>query len=69
MWPFTDDEVELRRVQPYQAAKAYRCPGCQQEIPKGLGHLVAVPRLAPDERRHWHHGCWEAKHRRRPGRG
>ncbi|WP_254127030.1 hypothetical protein [Aquihabitans sp. G128] len=65
-----DDEVTVTRVQPYQARKAYRCPGCQQEIPAGTGHVVAVPVAAADAdlRRHWHHGCWEHRARRRPGR-
>jgi len=67
MWPYADDEVEVRRIQPYQASKPYICPGCQQDIPKGMGHVVTVPTSAPDDRRHWHHGCWEHRHRRRPG--
>ena len=66
MWPWADDEVEVRRVQPYEARKAYLCPGCQQEIPARTGHRVAVPIDAPDERRHWHHGCWEHRAKRRP---
>ena len=36
-------DVEVRRVQPYQATKAYLCPGCNRDIPAGTGHLVAVP--------------------------
>ena len=52
------DELEVRHIQPYQAIKTYRCPGCDQEIPPGMGHKVVVPRLAPDERRHWHTSCW-----------
>jgi hypothetical protein len=63
-----DDEVTTRRIQPYEARKAYVCPGCQQDIPAGTGHLVAVPVDDPDGRRHWHHGCWEHRARRRPGR-
>jgi hypothetical protein len=63
-----DQEVGVRRVQPYEARKRYRCPGCQQDIPVGTGHVVAVPVLDPDDRRHWHHGCWEHRARRRPGR-
>ena len=59
-------EVEVRRVQPYQATKPYRCPGCGRDIPTGTGHLVAVPTDAPDLRRHWHSGCWVARSRRRP---
>jgi hypothetical protein len=27
---------------------------------------VAVPRLAPDLRRHWHRGCWDRRQHRRP---
>ena len=61
-----DGEVEVRRVQPYQAVKTYRCPGCYQDIPPGLGHLVVVPEAAPDLRRHWHHACWARRHHRRP---
>ena len=56
------------RIQPYQARKTYLCPGCQQEIPVGLGHLVVVPDEDPDDRRHWHHACWAMRDRRRPGR-
>jgi len=37
------------------------CPGCNQEIPVGMGHTVAVPREAPDLRRHWHHACWQRR--------
>jgi hypothetical protein len=61
--------VEVRRVQPYEATKAYVCPGCYQTIPKGMGHMVAVPVDAPDLRRHWHKGCWANRGRRRPGSG
>jgi hypothetical protein len=68
MWPWADHEVDVSYVQPYQAHKPYRCPGCQQEIPPRTHHVVAVPRDAPDDRRHWHTGCWEHKARRRPGR-
>ncbi|MBS1264645.1 MAG: hypothetical protein MAG471_00470 [Acidimicrobiaceae bacterium] len=51
-------ELEVRFIQPYQATKAYTCPGCNREIPPGLGHMVVVPVEAPDLRRHWHRGCW-----------
>ncbi len=53
-----DDEPEVRRVQPYQATKTYRCPGCDHPIPPGTGHLVVVPANV-DDRRHWHRACWE----------
>jgi hypothetical protein len=58
-----DDGVDVRRVQPYEATKTYRCPGCNQEIPPGLGHMVVVPRAAPEDRRHWHKACWERAER------
>jgi hypothetical protein len=64
--PFRDDEpVEVRHVQPYQATKRYRCPGCDHEIEPGVGHEVVVPLDAPDLRRHWHTPCWAATVRRR----
>ena len=62
------DETEVRPVQPYEARKAYLCPGCNHEIPAGTGHLVVVPAEAPDLRRHWHRPCWEHRDRRHPGR-
>ncbi|MGH9282666.1 MAG: hypothetical protein ACRD0S_06985 [Acidimicrobiales bacterium] len=62
------EPVEVRRIQPYQATKPYRCPGCHQLIPEGTGHLVVVPIDAPELRRHWHHPCWDHRERRHPGR-
>ncbi|MFD3310239.1 ATP/GTP-binding protein [Streptomyces sp. NPDC058694] len=45
--------------------KTYRCPGCDQQIPSGLPHVVAWPEHSGvDERRHWHKACWNAKDRR-----
>ena len=52
---------DVLRVQPYQAQKEYRCPGCSHEIRVGVGHVVVVPREAPDMRRHWHTPCWERR--------
>ncbi len=63
-----DEGLEVRRIQPYQVAKAYLCPGCNQEIPSGTGHVVVVPLEASDLRRHWHHPCWAHRGRRHPGR-
>jgi len=49
----------VRPVQPINAAKLYRCPGCNQEIRPGTGHVVAW-RTGDDEgRRHWHTPCWK----------
>jgi hypothetical protein len=61
IWDGHFGEVETRRVQPYEALKEYICPGCHRDIPAGMGHTVAVPRDAPDLRRHWHHSCWERR--------
>jgi hypothetical protein len=61
--------VEVRRVHPFQALKSYVCPGCQQEIRAGTGHVVVVPQGDPESRRHWHRPCWERRSNRRPGRG
>ncbi|MCU1489954.1 MAG: hypothetical protein JWM85_1359 [Acidimicrobiaceae bacterium] len=66
--PTTGTAAELRRIQPYQATKAYRCPGCNQEIAVGTGHVVVVPLTDPTGRRHWHLGCWERRERLRPRR-
>ncbi|MBA3303559.1 MAG: hypothetical protein M3R01_05720 [Actinomycetota bacterium] len=63
-----DEEEEVHRVQPFEARKRYTCPGCNSPIEVGMGHLVVVPRLAPDLRRHWHRPCWAMRDRRRPGR-
>ena len=63
------DAPDVRRVQPYQATKPYLCPGCNQEIPAGAGHLVVVPLDVPDLRRHWHTPCWDHRRNRSPGRG
>ena len=63
---WSEDSVETRFVQPYEAAKLYVCPGCGREIARGVGHVVAVPRLAPDLRRHWHKGCWNNRGNRPP---
>jgi hypothetical protein len=65
---FPEDELEVSRVQPYEARKSYLCPGCNRDIPDGTGHVVVVPLPAPDLRRHWHHACWANRARRRPGR-
>jgi len=62
--PSAADDAETRFVQPYEATKIYVCPGCNRDIPPGVGHLVAVPPDEPDLRRHWHRGCWHNRHTR-----
>ncbi|HEV2070855.1 MAG TPA: hypothetical protein VGR26_13775 [Acidimicrobiales bacterium] len=64
--PWADEAVEVRQVHPFEATKSYRCPGCNTVIGPGTGHVVAVPREAPDLRRHWHRPCWVMRHRRAP---
>lgn len=62
--PSAVDDAEIRYVMPSDATKTYLCPGCNRDIPPGLGHMVAVPPDAPDLRRHWHRGCWNNRHTR-----
>ncbi len=56
--PLSGQSAELRRIQPHAARKAYRCPGCNQEISPGTGHVVVVPLADPAHRRHWHTPCF-----------
>ncbi|GAA3051979.1 ATP/GTP-binding protein [Kitasatospora albolonga] len=51
---------------PGTSGRFYRCPGCDQEIPPGVGHVVAWPAhgAGVDDRRHWHRACWSARERR-----
>jgi hypothetical protein len=60
------EEWSVRHVAGASAVgKTYRCPGCDQEIPSGLPHVVAWSEYAGvDERRHWHKACWNARDRR-----
>ncbi|MDT0310655.1 ATP/GTP-binding protein [Streptomyces sp. DSM 44917] len=59
------EEWTVRRITGSAAAKHYRCPGCDQEIPPGVPHVVAWPSLGTvEERRHWHGPCWNARDRR-----
>ncbi|MCZ4124881.1 ATP/GTP-binding protein [Streptomyces sp. H39-S7] len=60
------EEWSVRPIAGSAAGKSYRCPGCDQEIPPAVGHLVAWPEYGGgvDDRRHWHRACWNAKDRR-----
>ncbi|HEY6275628.1 MAG TPA: ATP/GTP-binding protein [Streptosporangiaceae bacterium] len=68
-----DGDWVVRLVPGAAATKAYRCPGCDQEITPGTGHLVAWPAHTPGpaERRHWHSPCWQRRLQRHvpPRRG
>ena len=59
----------VRTVTGSAAGKPYRCPGCDQEIRRGVPHLVTWPEGDDDatDRRHWHTACWDARERRMPG--
>ena len=63
-----DGEWAVRTVAGAAATKPYRCPGCDQEIPPGVGHVVAWPLDGggAEDRRHWHRPCWQARLRRAP---
>ena len=66
-WP--DGDWIVRQIPGAAAAKAYRCPGCDQEIPPGTAHVVAWPAETAGVglRRHWHRACWDRRLNRRPG--
>jgi hypothetical protein len=63
-----DGDWIVRPVSAANATKAYRCPGCDQEVPAGVAHVVAWSADWPgtDDRRHWHTSCWRARGRRTP---
>ncbi len=66
---WSDGDWQVRAVPASAATKAYRCPGCDQEIRPGVPHVVAWPadeRGDLGDRRHWHTGCWRARDRRNP---
>lgn len=52
------EDWTAKAVPGYAATKAYRCPGCDHEIPLRQPHIVAWPADAIDDRRHWHTACW-----------
>ena len=63
-WP--DGDWVVRGLTGSSSGKTYRCPGCDQEIPAVTPHLVAWPvdGGGPEDRRHWHRACWNARLRR-----
>ncbi|MCS4534861.1 hypothetical protein [Corynebacterium sp. HS2168-gen11] len=62
---WTNGEIYLMRLMGSNAAqKFYICPGCNQNIPPGITHVVAWPRdygHGLDDRRHWHRACWDRR--------
>jgi hypothetical protein len=65
---FRGEPHVVRSVTGSSEAKAYRCPGCDQEIRSGTPHVVAWPQWQHDatDRRHWHSSCWQAREHRAP---
>lgn len=62
-----DGEWSVRPVPATQAAKVYRCPGCDHSIDVGVPHVVAWRTddlHGAEDRRHWHNGCWSGRGRR-----
>ncbi len=59
-----EDGFVVRRVAGNAPGRAYRCPGCDQELDGGTPHVVAWPDGDSDDRRHWHTACWGARSRR-----
>jgi len=65
-----DGDWVVRSVPGSASTKDYRCPGCDQLITAGTGHLVTWPageHGTVADRRHWHSGCWAHRLHRRPG--
>ena len=73
-----DGDWVVRPLTGSGTSKAYRCPGCDQEIRPATPHVVTWPAYArdsdldpwdvesaADQRRHWHTTCWRARDRRR----
>lgn len=62
---WTHGELYLvRQIGSSRASKFYVCPGCNQNIPPGVAHIVAWPRDTggrADDRRHWHRHCWDRR--------
>lgn len=61
-WP--DGDWVVRPVTGSATTRAYRCPGCDQEIRPATPHVVAWREGDVDDRRHWHTACWRARARR-----
>ncbi|QVQ54835.1 hypothetical protein J4H86_11260 [Spiractinospora alimapuensis] len=57
-----DGDWAVRSVSATAATKAYWCPGCGQQIPPGMPHVVAWRAGGQGEdRRHWHSSCWSKR--------
>ncbi|WP_081602472.1 hypothetical protein [Corynebacterium callunae] len=62
-WSFGEPYL-VRQIGSSAAKKFYICPGCNQNIPPGVAHIVAWPKETggrADDRRHWHKPCWDRR--------
>ena len=59
-----EDGFVVRTLAGTAPGRAYRYPGCDQELDGGTPHVVAWPEGQSDDRRHWHTACWGARGRR-----
>ncbi|AKK10904.1 LIM domain-containing protein [Corynebacterium uterequi] len=56
-----DGDLLYRHMGSARAVKYYVCPGCNQNIPPGIAHIVAWEDGRADFRRHWHRACFERR--------
>lgn len=62
-WAFGQPYL-VRYMGAQAATKFYVCPGCNQNIPPRVAHVVAWPKDAgrgAEDRRHWHRSCWDRR--------
>lgn len=62
-WDF-GRRYQMRQIGPAGAKKFYVCPGCGNNIPPGMSHIVAWPYdsyRGVEDRRHWHKSCWDSR--------
>lgn len=67
-----DGEWIVQQLAGSASGRSFVCPGCHQQVPASVPHVVAWPVDAPvaagpgvEHRRHWHTPCWRARDRRR----
>jgi hypothetical protein len=66
---FGGEDWVVQTITGAASTKAYRCPGCDQEIRPATPHVVAYPADGlggVEARRHWHTPCWSSRGTRGP---
>lgn len=64
---FAGQEWTVQPVRGNDSGRSFTCPGCQQQLSAGIGHIVAWPTHSigglggVEDRRHWHEPCWQAR--------